>query len=87
VEAAGLRLTSTLGVPGFSFLIWDTEGNVQTRLNLLRDGAGAVFQVETDGKWVDGEPVLAGDSQTWVFTPPAADSVRRNGVRVLAETT
>ena len=59
MEAAELRLTSTPGVPGFSFLSWDTEGNVQTKLNLLRDGAGAVFQVETNGKWVDGNPQSA----------------------------
>ena len=45
MEAAELRLTSTPGVPGFSFLSWDTEGNVQTKLNLLRDGAGGVYLV------------------------------------------
>jgi len=33
MEAAELRLTATPGVPAFSFLSWDTEGNVQTKLN------------------------------------------------------
>lgn len=60
MEAAELRLTTTPGAPGFSFLSWDTEGNVQTQLNLLRDGAGAAFQVETNGKWVDGRPFVVG---------------------------
>ena len=60
MEAAELRLTTTPGVPGFSFLSWDTEGNVQTKLNLLRDGAGVVFQVETSGKWVDGKSFVVG---------------------------
>ncbi len=41
---------------GFSFLSWDTEGNVQTKLNLLRAGATGVFQVRADGKWVEGRP-------------------------------
>jgi len=60
MEAAELRLTATPGVPGFSFLSWDTEGNVQTKLNLLRSGAGVPFQVETNGKWVDGKPFVVG---------------------------
>jgi len=60
MQAAELRLTPTPGAPGFSFLSWDTEGNVQTKLNLLRDGAGATFQVETNGKWVDGGPFVVG---------------------------
>ena len=60
MEAAELRLTPAPGVPGFSFLSWDTEGNAQTKLNLLQDGAGATFQVETNGKWVDGGPFVIG---------------------------
>jgi hypothetical protein len=60
MEAAEIRLTPASGVPGFSFLSWDTEGNAQTKLNLLQDGAGATFQVETNGKWVDGRPFVVG---------------------------
>jgi hypothetical protein len=57
-SAAELQFVPAPSVPGFSFLSWDTEGSVQTKLNLLRNPAGSDFQVEQDGKWVDGAPFV-----------------------------
>ncbi|HUT32537.1 MAG TPA: hypothetical protein VNE39_03570 [Planctomycetota bacterium] len=59
-SAAEVRFTSSATGPGFAFLSWDTEGTAQTKLNLLRPNAGGVFQVEANGKWVDGKPYVLG---------------------------
>lgn len=51
---AELRFVSNPTAPGFSFLSWDTEGGVQTKLNLLRKPTGHAFQVMKNEKWIDG---------------------------------
>jgi hypothetical protein len=52
--AQEVRFTASPNGPGFSFLSWDSEGNTQTKLNLLRSAADGVFQVRSGGTWVDG---------------------------------
>ena len=43
---------------GITALSWDTEGTGREKLNLM--SAGATFEVESDGKWVEGEPFVVG---------------------------
>jgi len=59
-SASEVRFVPAPTGPGFSFLSWDTEGGPQTKLNLLRNYTGSVFQVETGGQWMDVAPYVLG---------------------------